>query len=232
MKSKNRLRRVHRWVSVMFGVQVLFWVLGGLYFAWTDIESIRGADLRAEPRPLRLTGDWVSPAAFRTADEIASLDVVRIGDHQYYRMRPVDGEPLLVDVLTGRPRAELDRTEAETLARASFLPEADVASVDYLTDADVGAHHEYRDQPLPAWRVAFDHSSGTRVYVAAREATVQAHRNRSWRIFDFLWMLHTMDFLGRDDINNPLLRTFSLIALAIVLSGFWLWGLTRRRTHR
>ena len=45
-------------------------------------------------------------------------------------------------------------------------------------------------------------------------------------------MLHTMDYLGRDDINNPVLRVASLLALVTVLSGFVLWAVTRSRRSR
>lgn len=62
--------------------------------------------------------------------------------------------------------------------------------------------HRGREQPLPAWAVAFDHPSGATLYVAAELGTVVRVRNRKLRAFDFLWMLHTMDYHGRDDFNN------------------------------
>ena len=49
-------------------------------------------------------------------------------------------------------------------------------------------------------------------------------RHQSWRWFDFLWMGHTMDYKGRDNFNNILLRIFSLFGVFTVLSGFVLWG--------
>lgn len=61
---------------------------------------------------------------------------------------------------------------------------------------------------------------------------MRAIRHRDWRTFDFLWMLHTMDYAGRDDFNNLLLRVFSVLGLATVLSGFVLFGFTSRRVRR
>jgi hypothetical protein len=55
---------------------------------------------------------------------------------------------------------------------------------------------------------------------------VTKHRNGIWRAFDFLWMLHTMDYRSRDDFNNPLLRGVAAMAVVAVLSGFLLWGRT------
>jgi hypothetical protein len=47
-------------------------------------------------------------------------------------------------------------------------------------------------------------------------------RHELWRVFDFAWMLHIMDYKTRDNVNNWLLRGFTLAALALALSGAWL----------
>jgi hypothetical protein len=52
---------------------------------------------------------------------------------------------------------------------------------------------------------------------------VETFRNNKWRIFDFLWMGHTMDYKSGDNFNNFLLRTFSLFGLVTILSGFALY---------
>jgi uncharacterized iron-regulated membrane protein len=66
------------------------------------------------------------------------------------------------------------------------------------------------------------------VYVASELGTVQKFRNKPWRIFDFLWMLHTMDYEGRDNFGNLLLRAFSIFGLITVLSGFVLFFVSSR----
>ncbi|WP_370590006.1 hypothetical protein [Rufibacter sp. LB8] len=67
------------------------------------------------------------------------------------------------------------------------------------------------------------HPSQTTVYVAAELGEVMKFRNNKWRIFDFLWMLHTMDYQGRDNIGNVLLRIFSIAGMVTILSGFALF---------
>ena len=79
----------------------------------------------------------------------------------------------------------------------------------------------------PTYRVAyFTHGEGATAYVAAEFGEVVRIRNDRWRAFDFLWMLHTMDYQGRDDFNNLALRAFSVFGLTTVLSGFVLFALT------
>ena len=50
-----------------------------------------------------------------------------------------------------------------------------------------------------------------------------ARRTTRWRVFDFLWMLHIMDYDEREDFNHPLLVSASLIALLAALSGVGLY---------
>jgi hypothetical protein len=80
--------------------------------------------------------------------------------------------------------------------------------------------------------VEFDHPSNTRVYVSVDRGLVTARRNQTWRVFDFLWMFHIMDYEARDDINNLLLRLLSIFGLATVISGYLLWGSTSRFLRR
>jgi hypothetical protein len=40
------IRKAHRYLGVSLGIQFLFWTLGGLYFSWTNIDEIRGENLR------------------------------------------------------------------------------------------------------------------------------------------------------------------------------------------
>jgi len=87
-------------------------------------------------------------------------------------------------------------------------------------------HHEYREKPLPAYAVTFAKPNNVTVYVSAELGTVQSYRTNSWRAFDFLWMLHTMDYENRDNINNWVLRICSVLGLVTILSGFLLYFLT------
>ena len=41
---------------------------------------------------------------------------------------------------------------------------------------------------------------------------IAAIRSDSWRAWDLLWALHIMDYQDRDNINNLLLKIFSILA--------------------
>jgi hypothetical protein len=128
---------------------------------------------------------------------------------------------------TGELRGPLTKEEAVEIAKLRFKGEPVLKSVEYLTNTD--GHHEYRKNPLPAYAVSFQHPSQTTVYIATELGTVQKFRNNTWRMFDFLWMMHTMDYKGRDNFGNILLRIFSIMGLITVMSGFALYVVSSKR---
>jgi len=43
--AKNKhfyVRRMHRYLGVLLGIQFLLWTVSGLYFSWTNIDEIHG----------------------------------------------------------------------------------------------------------------------------------------------------------------------------------------------
>jgi hypothetical protein len=73
---------------------------------------------------------------------------------------------------------------------------------------------------LPAYVISYQEPNNLKVYVSFNDGALQTVRHRDWRWFDFLWMTHTMDYEGRDNMNNTVLRIFSVLGLITVLSGF------------
>jgi len=229
-----RIRKLHRYLGLLLGIQFLMWTAGGLYFSWSDMDEIHG-DYQRKPAPAlsteALTGPGVVIDQLRhqypqlAISSLQLIDVLGVPVYQVaFQEKAGDASPKsvqLADARTGKLRPPLSQNEALALAQSRFVGTAEVASIHYLTTTD--AHHEYRENPLPAYAIRFRHPSRTTVYVAAEWGTVQKFRNEKWRIFDFLWMLHTMDYSTRDHFGNLLLRLFSLLGLVTILSGFVLF---------
>mgnify|MGYP003339799900 CR=1 FL=1 len=51
------------------------------------------------------------------------------------------------------------------------------------------------------------------------DGEIVSRRHALWRVFDFAWMLHIMDYEARTNVNNPLLRIATLSAAAMALSA-------------
>ena len=71
----------------------------------------------------------------------------------------------------------------------------------------------------PVWRVDFSDSLATRVYVSSIDARVITHRNRYWRVVDFLLMLHFMDYAQEGSFNNIQIILVGFAALWLSIFG-------------
>ena len=231
-------RKWHRYLGLILGIQFFLWTLGGLYFSWTNIDEIRGDNLKNENPTLVFDQDLVSPSLFlnhhlNSSDSLISLRVVSVLKKPFYEMvynSKGSEEVKLINALNGKMRLPLNKEGAISIAKEKLNVEATVANVEFLTATN--GHHEYRERPLPAYAITFNAPASTTVYVSQDYGNVQTFRNNKWRIFDFLWMMHTMDYQERDNLNNWLLRAFSIFGLVTILSGFTLYYLTSKKWFR
>lgn len=129
-----------------------------------------------------------------------------------------DASPILVDAVGGQRVPPLDEGEAARLADVRFNEAGAPVASQRVEDA-VG---EYRGKPMPAWRVTFDDSRHTNVYVDAMTGEVTSVRNDTWRRFDFFWMLHIMDYEAREDFHHPLLTIAAVLGMLTALTGLCL----------
>lgn len=238
-KSKQYyIRKAHRCLGVLLGLQFLLWTISGLYFSWTNIDEIHGDLQHKYPPYVSAAINFISPAIVlgnlaEKADSINKLEVVNILQESFYSISYFsDGhlKTVIADAQTGKIRKPIDKEEAIKIAAESFneLPAKPI--VEYITT--VGNHDEYREKPLPAWKISFKHESNTNIYVAAQTGKVETFRNAKWRTFDLLWMFHTMDYKGRDNINNWVLRAFSIFGIVTVISGFTLFFVSSKRFRK
>ena len=235
---QRKIRKTHRWMGVILGIQFFLWTLGGLYFSWSDMDEIHGDHQKAHIHPISADVGLVNPKEI--IDQIKLRDsinflfdirLIQILNRPFYQItyskeHDRGKKTQLANAKTGELRTALSKEEAIEIAKKNFTNDTPVKSVEYLTNTN--GHHEYREQPLPAFAITFSHPTNTTVYVASELGTVQKFRNSKWRIFDFLWMLHTMDYQSRDNISNWLLRAFSIFGLFTIISGFTLFFISQK----
>jgi len=233
-------RKIHKYLGLFVGVQLLLWTAGGLFFSLNPIAKVRGETEAAEPPPLEFGIPPASPAAavseLRRRHPQAEIQTVLLRPHlggAVYEITYLnDGEEhwALADASTGELRVAVTRDEALAIARRAYSPGSSIADVTLVTAAPPGS--EYRERPLPAYRVTFDDPLGTRLYVSVDRGTVTARRNDRWRWFDFFWMLHVMDYKDHDDFNTWWLQVAAALGVITILSGFTLAALTSPRLRR
>jgi uncharacterized iron-regulated membrane protein len=211
------IRRSHRYLGIFLGLQFLMWTLSGMYFSWTDIDEIHGDHFKnMDYQPPAFTG-LLAPSLLDVPGGIHSLEIRDIANVPYYWIN----NSHLYNASDGTPKQSINQDEALFVARQHMKEGLEVTDVRLIEKT--GSHHEYREKLLPAFVLSYEGADNLKAYVSAVDGKFQTVRHRDWRIFDFLWMTHTMDYEGRDDFNTTVLRAFSLMGLITVFSGFLLW---------
>lgn len=235
MKISRLVRSTHQGLGLLIGIQVVLWISGGVVMSVLPIEKVRGEDWVAadDPAPLPAEADFLSPDRIARDIELGPLDGAELGlwlDNPVYRLR-VAGKTHLADAVSGRLLSPIDESQARLVALGDYNGPGKVSRVSFQEEPLL----EIRGRDLPLWRVEFDDSRRTALYVSPQTGLVAARRNRIWRIYDFFWMLHIMDYRQRDDFNHPLLIGSAATAWVLATTGIWLvvtWlGRKRKRSR-
>lgn len=224
---------LHRWIALLVVVPILFWFASGLFFALAPIERVRSEHMIADQAAVPVPIETAALGLARISPAVPAADRIEI---KALLGRPVavvaSGAlpPRLYDLGTGRLISPiLPATAAEIAARDLVGGERPQRVVRVTANSP-----EYRG-PLPAWRADFEGANRS-VYVAAHTGAVASRRSTLWRVFDFLWAMHILDFEEHENINNPLLIAASALGLLVVLTGIALLpnrlGLTARLGRR
>jgi hypothetical protein len=240
---KPFFRKLHRWLGLLMALQIIAWMGSGLYFAIFPIETIRGEHLMAEPEKISVQGleQLITPEeAWRAVSEAlgngitpGSLSIHASMGETWYRVSGYsegEGFTRLVHARTGAMQPFLDAGQVSGLARASLAADGDIKDIQLVESHRDGS--EYRGRQLPIWRVTFGEPENLHMYIDGWTGDILARRTDRWRIFDFLWMLHIMDFDERDDFNTPLLQVAAALGLLVAISGVVFWAMTTRLFRR
>ncbi|MGJ3231622.1 MAG: PepSY domain-containing protein [Oceanicaulis sp.] len=227
MNAARWIVRAHKWLALVVGIQIFLWVLGGFAMSLMPIERVRAEHTIAPtpdyPLPLAQVLTAERAAAIAGLPEVETATLTRWHDGPVWRFE-AGGQAVVVDALSGLRRTPIDAQTARDIATAGYAGEAAILNVEYFAEP----HWEYR-RDHPAWRVTFDDGEGTRLYVNAATGVIDARRNDMWRVFDFFWMLHIMDYKERENFNHPLLTAMAGLALFTVISGLTLLTVRMRR---
>jgi len=213
------IRALHKWLSLVIGAQMVLWLVSGLIMSLLDARVVAGEDLIAyDPDVSELTSSerFVQPhqiLALLRERSVQTMQITRQLGFWVWRVQ-TDAGVTLYDARNGQ-RLEVGEREARRAAESGYFGDGKIADVTLLTTPTL----EARGHALPLWRVAFDDERRTTYYIGADEGRIVERRNDAWRVFDVFWMLHTMDYSGRDDFNTPWVIAVGFAAVWLVLSG-------------
>lgn len=222
------MRKLHKWISLLVGLQVLLWLISGLVISLLDPAKVSGEKWRHVSQPVVNpipAGPVMDPLDLPVNRLKGALDI-RLLEHNaraVYRITYADSE-ILLDAIHASPLFT-GQSEALLLAQRDFTGAGAAVTV----TAGIAPGRETRNHHGPYWRIDFSDDARTSIYISAASGKILERRNDYWRIHDFFWMLHIMDYNSREDFNNPLVIAVALVSIWLGISGVVLLVTSLRR---
>ncbi|WP_277600072.1 PepSY domain-containing protein [Sphingomonas sp. ABOLG] len=225
--------KLHRWLSLIIGVQLLLWFSSGLLMSVLPIERVRGEHLvaRDSVTPLAPAQQLASPASVLRASPgpVREMRYTSLLGQPVVELTLVNGTVRLHDARSARPLPRVDGPVAVRVARAAYRgPGSPSATVSQVRTPST----EFRGK-LPVWRIEFQDREKTRVFVSIESGRIVAVRTGTWRLYDFFWGLHIMDWKNHEDFNTPWIIAFAAGGLTLAIAGVVLlymrWPRRRQR---
>ena len=206
------VRTFHKYLSLAISVQLLLWTISGIYLAFNKIELIRG-----EQYILEQENSGVDLKEFTASLDAKNINILRRLDE--WVLKVDEGSNIYYVDLQGNELKSLNTEEAKQIVRnkTSLFP------LEAVKIESPSRGSEFRGRNLPLFKVSTRSNEEVNVYVDAISGEVTAIRSDSWRTWDFLWGTHIMDYSERENIDNLLLKIFSVLALISALSGIVLF---------
>lgn len=225
-------RKLHKYLGYLLFLQIFVWLLGGLVMSAIPLEKVHGKHLA-----LRKLDNPFSSADYRAdinklVQQSTKLEHIQFS---HFLGLPIiklnHDETQVFNGITGAPLAAPSKMQIIQQADKHVLITAQVISATHLAQGprEIG----YRKN---VWKVEYGDALNTTLYLSASNGEVITVRSSLWRIFDFFWMLHIMDYDEREDFNNPLLVSFAATSVFFCITGLLLllqsppWRKRRRYT--
>lgn len=210
--------QLHKWLALVVGVQVLFWVAGGLVMTAIPIAKVRGehhkADFQLPPPGLSVAK---SPAEVAAAAGLAPAEATLKGSIRglYWILKLPDGTTRVFEAVTGKPAPPVSEDEVRQLAGAAYEGAGKPVAAQYFESAPQETGREGA-----MWRVDFNDAERTALYVSPDTGEVVSRRSNLWRFYDFFWRLHILDFKDGENFNHPLIIALAALTLPMVVTGW------------
>ena len=218
------LKKLHKWLSLLVGLQLLIWLGTGIYFNLMDHQKASGNQYRQQPAVAQVeTHRLVEPQlVLAKSKQAVSLKQISLLAQPYYLLTHTKGlysnfknNYSLVNAYTGEPVA-IDELMAADLAKSSYKGNGAVNNVIKLAPPYDDIPREQNE----VWQVNFADEINTSVYVDVGSGRIIKHSNDDKRFVDIFFMLHFMDYGTEGSFNNVQIIIFALFTLFFALTGF------------
>ncbi len=210
-------RKYHKWLMLFVGLQLLTWSITGTYMVLMDIDYIHGDSLVANNKQTIAFEDVNYSFSELMIDHNKASDV-ELGlllNQSVYRFN--DGEQkVILSAFDGRQLSPLNERLAISIAKDNYTnSKAVITNVQLIT---VNPPRELSGRHIPVWRIDFDDFASPSFYISADSGQLVTKRHNYWRIFDWMFAFHVMDYIDEEP-DNKLLLFFTVLAFIASIFG-------------
>ena len=226
MKSKKSSslakisRKYHKWLMLFIGVQFVIWSVTGTYMVFLNINYIHGNSLVVNHQAA-IDADSIEYSQSELLLQHPNANNIKLGtfiDTAVYSFS-VDDKQHVIDANNGRLLSPIDKATAISAAKHYY---SGSPYIDDITLIEDNPPFELRASALPAWRVDFEGVSAPTIYVSAETGQLVGKRHQFWRIFDWMFRFHVMDYDDGSDIDNSWLFILAILGMIGTISGIFL----------
>ncbi|GLX81907.1 PepSY domain-containing protein [Thalassotalea eurytherma] len=213
------VRRFHKWLMAILAVQFLIWSITGMYMVYFNIHYIHG-DLLVHNHQKAIDPSKINVTVAHLQDRfptLASLTLKVLIELPVYQ---IDNEcsKLLIDATNGNLLSPIDESLAKQIAIHAYTGKGAVTSVLLFKE---NQPFEVSSRHLPVWQVQFDDFALPSLYISAQSGAIVTKRHSFWRLFDWMFRFHIMDY-ETSEVDNWLLWCTTLLGLLSCGCGLYL----------
>ncbi|MDN3651848.1 2Fe-2S iron-sulfur cluster-binding protein [Thalassotalea ponticola] len=219
-------KTVHKWLSLVVGVQLIIWLATGVYFNLSDHHKAGGHEYRAHSHSeQRLSAFELTPITAIASKQPISVKLIWVLERPYYYFVYQMGEhnyqkkhAELFDAVTGEPFS-LSASQALMIAQQSYSGPGQLNQAELVQPP----FDDYVAQQNPLWKVDVADDNNTTIYLDAVTGQVLRHANDDFRLNDLMLKLHFMDYGNSGGFNHWLIICFAIFTLLLsITGGIWL----------
>lgn len=209
------------------GLQFVIWSLTGLYMVSFDIHFIHGESMQKQTDKLNIAAIKFSfDDLLKAYPKASNIQLGTLLDAPVFRFTDINGQQQVVSAIDGQILSPLDNAVAKQVACNHFLgrscgAETNISSVRLITEI-ADKPDELSARRLPAWQINFEFWFGPTFYVSQYSGQVVTTRHHFWRLFDWMWRFHIMDYDDGQNSRNNFLFTVALTSLLATMLGLCL----------
>lgn len=197
------------------GLQFIIWSISGTYMVLMDIHYIHGDKLIANNKT-SISSDKINYSIKSLLNEYPEAKSIKLGlllDKAVYRFSDANNKVML-SAEDGQRLSSIKVAAAIKIARQHYVnKDAQISAATLITQ---NPPRELSSRLLPVWRIDFDDFASPTFYISANSAELVTKRHSFWRIFDWMFAFHVMDYIDESADNKLLLITSVLAILASI----------------